>query len=179
MKTSLLIKPSVTCLEPRAAGEDPWHFVNHSVRVGIILNSIGRVAKNTLFPVASAEAGIAFEPRTLLSLLTYCYSMGVLSSRDIESCIGNSAFFRLVCQDEFPDWHTIRRFRRHNREVLRQCLQKTCLELEELRRPARASAGNPPVDGAEEKSFVPEGIMSSADDRIEEAVWLDSVALDH
>lgn len=61
-------------------------------------------------------------PETLITLLTYCYSVGIYDSRDIEWSIRADATVRYICAGVRPDWHTLRRFRRANRDSLRDSL---------------------------------------------------------
>jgi transposase len=63
-----------------------------------------------------------FSPQMMLTLLTYCYSASFYGSRDIEWAIERDATVRYICARVFPDWQSLRRFRRQHRELLRQCL---------------------------------------------------------
>jgi len=80
------------------------------------------IPRNVLHPVCSAAAGVAFHPRALLALLTYCYFSEIYSSTDIEDLMLRDANFRNVCANQIPDAPTLRRFRRHNRDVIETCL---------------------------------------------------------
>jgi transposase len=75
--------------------------------------------------VAPADAGIAFEPKTLLALLTYCYARRIYSSEDVEAVLRKDCGFRELCRNEFPGADLLRRFRRQNHESLQHCLQET------------------------------------------------------
>ena len=72
--------------------------------------------------VARADAGVAYQPRTLLALLTYCYAREIYGSEAVEDVMCRDVTFRQLCRDEFPDARLIRRFRRENQEALRGCL---------------------------------------------------------
>jgi hypothetical protein len=72
--------------------------------------------------VARRDAGVAFEPRTLLALLSYCYVREIYGSAEIEDVLRRDANFRQICHNEFPGARVIRRFRRDNREALHRCL---------------------------------------------------------
>jgi len=63
-----------------------------------------------------------FSPQMLLTLLTYCYSASIYGSRDVEWAIHNNRTVRYICARSYPDWQTLRRFRRHRRALLRECL---------------------------------------------------------
>lgn len=58
----------------------------------------------------------------LLTLLTYCYAARIYGSRDIEWAAVSDQTVRYICARTFPDWNTLRRFRRRNRAVLEQTL---------------------------------------------------------
>jgi hypothetical protein len=63
-----------------------------------------------------------FSPQMLLTLLTYCYSASIYGSRDIEWAIQNNRTVRYICARNYPDWQGLRRFRRHHRALLHECL---------------------------------------------------------
>ena len=83
------------------------------------------ISRSALHPVSSPAAGVAFHPRALLAVLTYCYASEIYCSTDIEDLMMRDATFRSLCGDEVPDAATLRRFRRHNREVIETCLGET------------------------------------------------------
>ena len=72
--------------------------------------------------VAPKDAGPAFDPRTLLGIMTYSYAREIYSSADIEDMLRRDQPFRQLCQNEFPGARIFRQFRRENREVLQGCL---------------------------------------------------------
>lgn len=80
------------------------------------------ISRNALHPVCAPAAGVAFHPRALLAVMTYCYASEIYSSTDIEDLMLRDKNFRAVCGNQVPDAHTLRRFRRHNREALETCL---------------------------------------------------------
>jgi transposase len=80
------------------------------------------IEEAALQPVARRDAGLAFEPRTLLALLSYCYARDIYGSAEIEDVLRRDANFRRICLNEFPGARVIRRFRRDNREALHRCL---------------------------------------------------------
>jgi transposase len=80
------------------------------------------IARSTLQPVCSPVAGVAFHPRSLLAVLSYCYLSEIYSSADIEDLMRRDGNFRRVCGNQIPDAQTLRRFRRHNREAIETCL---------------------------------------------------------
>jgi len=80
------------------------------------------ISRNALHAVCSPSAGVAFHPRALLAVLTYCYASEIYPSTEIEDLMWRDAGFRTACGGEIPDAATLRRFRRHNREVIETCL---------------------------------------------------------
>ena len=63
-----------------------------------------------------------FRPQMMLTLLTYCYASSIYGSKDIEWAVENDRTARYICARTRPDWQSLRRFRRQNRELLFQCL---------------------------------------------------------
>ena len=73
--------------------------------------------------LAQARRGMpGSRPEMLITLLTYCYSVGVYDSRDIEWSSRTDRTIRYICAGSRPQWQTLRRFRRNNREIIRDSL---------------------------------------------------------
>jgi len=75
------------------------------------------------FRVASdtADGGRpAYDPRVIVALLIYAYSVGVRSSRQIERLCWRDVGFRVVAGNLQPDHATIARFRSRNEKALSQ-----------------------------------------------------------
>ena len=86
------------------------------------------------FVINSYKAGAhEYHPGTLLKLIVYGYSYGERSSRRLErACYHNLSFMWLVSGIK-PDYRTISRFRRENKEAIKQVLKqnvKFCIELD-------------------------------------------------
>jgi transposase len=169
--------------EPAELEETALPPANKSVG-NLILNAVRSIDPNQLQPVAAANAGVAFQPRALLALLAYCYAVGILSSQDIEQAMEEDQLFRLLCSDEFPNWHVIRRFRRLNRETLRQCLEQIAAaalsaSMDSGRRilPVKmlSQLQTSHADGA---GLTAATLSERVEHLIEQAVWLDSMDLD-
>jgi transposase len=88
--------------------------------VKLVLDAVQTVDSARLKEEASKTPG--FRPQMLLTLLTYCYASKIYGSRDIEWAMVHDRTVRYLCARVFPDWQVLRRFRRHNRELLAQCL---------------------------------------------------------
>jgi transposase len=124
-----------------------------------VLASVRQILPEALQPVAPRTAGIGLQPQTLLAVLTYCYARKIYGSQDIELCMCEDAQFRRLCQNEFPRWPALRRFRRYNREALQRCLEQTL-----------STSAMPAADSAQ--------IAEEAAARIQIASWIDSEAAD-
>lgn len=121
-----------------------------------------------LQPVARPDAGIAFEPRAILAILSYCYARKIYGSAAIEDALRRDQGFVRFCANEFPSPCILRRFRRHNRDALQTCLTavlKTCAAAPVLS--PHENAMSPEMDWAEEAS-----------QRITAAIFIDSIEMD-
>jgi transposase len=87
--------------------------------------AVRAIDESTLRPVSRRDAGLAFQPKALLALLTYCYALEIYGSGQVENLLSRDLNYRQLCQDQFPDARVIRRFRRENREAIRLCLTDT------------------------------------------------------
>ena len=63
-----------------------------------------------------------FRPQMMLTLLTYCYTTSLYGSYDIEWAISQDKTIRYICARTYPDWQTIKRFRRQHREMLQETI---------------------------------------------------------
>ena len=72
---------------------------------------------------AQSELAMACQPRMLLTLLAYCYSVEIYGSAEIEALLQRDTNLRPLCREQFLDAPMIRRFRRENRESLQACLE--------------------------------------------------------
>lgn len=85
-------------------------------------------------PIHACKAGAhEYYPKTMLKLIVYGYSYGMRSSRKLErACYHNVSFMWLVSGVQ-PDYRTIARFRRENKEAIKEVLKqnvKLCIELD-------------------------------------------------
>jgi len=117
--------------------------------------------------VARRDAGLAFEPRTLLALLSYCYARDIFGSADVEDVLRRDAHFRHLCNNEFPDARLLRRFRRDNREALHRCLTSA------LRALAAPPTESGHADEANDLEFAEEATR-----RIMKSTFIDSMTVD-
>lgn len=61
-------------------------------------------------------------PRTLLTVLTYCYATGVYNPGDIEDSIQEDQSVSYLAARTFPEAAVLRRFRREHRTLIREVL---------------------------------------------------------
>ncbi len=61
-------------------------------------------------------------PLTILSLLTYCYSVGMYNPADIEDAIDEDPAISYLAARKFPTATVLRRFRREHRNLVRDSL---------------------------------------------------------
>ena len=131
-----------------------------------VRSAVSEIEEGALQRVARPDAGLAFEPRTLLALLSYCYARDIFGSTDIEDVLRRDVNFRQICNNEFPEARVIRRFRRDNREALHRCLT-TALRLLAESQPQPASGES-----------LPAAIAEDATRRIMKAMFVDSMETD-
>ena len=62
-----------------------------------VQEAVRSVDESTLHPVARLDAGLAFQPKTLLGLLTYCYARQIYGSAEIEEVLRRDVHFRQLC----------------------------------------------------------------------------------
>jgi transposase len=90
--------------------------------VQAVQKAVRETDEGSLRRVARPDAGLAFQPRTLLAMITFCYAKEIYGSEEIEDVMRRDLNFRQLCQNEFPDAHLIRRFRRANCQVIHLCV---------------------------------------------------------
>lgn len=114
-------------------------------------------------------------PRMLLTLMTYCYTIGMYDSENIEWAGENDATVRYICARTRPEWQTLRRFRKANRQWIEQCLAYLL-----NRSTARRFAGK----GNDSKGHIPIlsrsylAALGCARRRVELAIMMDTAASD-
>jgi hypothetical protein len=123
-------------------------------------------------------------PQMMLSLLTYCYAIGVHASQEIESGIGHDQTMRHLSAGACLTWHDLRGFRRRNRARLQQALTKLFriawrlhLMAGGAQSPESGMAG-PAASCRWGQPRLEGQLLEAAEERIARAVLLDSAALD-
>jgi transposase len=64
------------------------------------------------------KGGALYDPRMMLTLMIYAYSMGTRSSRRIEQLCERDIAFRLICANLKPDHTSIARFRQRHEQAI-------------------------------------------------------------
>ena len=117
---------------------------------------------------ATREAGEG-RPKTLATLLTYCYATNCYESRAIAEMVYTDATVRYLTANAFPEPRLLRRFRRQHRDILRQCLiqvfQKACRN--------KWGSTYRPLPPA-----LVRNLYFTAEERINRAVFFDGMTLD-
>lgn len=106
----------------RSLSADLSQSVGEKALVKLVLDAVQTVDSARLKEEAGKLPG--FRPQMLLTLLTYCYAARIYGSRDIEWAMVHDRTVRYICARTFPNWQTLRRFRRGNRDVIAECLTR-------------------------------------------------------
>jgi len=106
---------------------------NETVR-GFVLDAVSETCQEGANPIVTVTGCPTFEAKSMVGLLTYCYTKGVLSAAEIEENLWNDDALRGKCIQQLPTAKTISRFRRLNRGLILTCLENA------LRRIRRALA---------------------------------------
>ena len=62
------------CMARYLIASDPITATGPHSLAQVVQASVRAVDERTLYPVARSDAGLAFQPKTLLALLSYCYA---------------------------------------------------------------------------------------------------------
>ena len=95
--------------------------------VVLVLEVIQKVDDSRLCSNSSTTGGRLSQSRALLTLLTYCYAAGIYGSQKIVRQFEIDETLRYLCANHRPDAASLALFRRQNRGVIEQCLEKVCL----------------------------------------------------
>lgn len=147
-----------------------------------VLHAVETIPQGCLQPVANAS-GVAYRPKTLLALLTYAYSLGIYASADVEGMMRADSNFRRLCAGEFPHWKVLRRFRKANTDAIRACLQATFKIISKSDRNQFVYSGVVRSEWMQSGNRQGERwddvqIAAEANDRLERAIWMDSMAME-
>ena len=101
---TFLLPPSLDDWLPE---DHPARFVSEAVEEMLDLSVI-------YASYAEASGAPPYDPRMMLKLLLYAYSIGVTSSREIERRCGTDVAFRWLTANAAPDYRSVARFRRRH-----------------------------------------------------------------
>jgi hypothetical protein len=120
MNEAVLTSMIVTTVDPEAQTHDLRNLFSDWRVVQLVL-----IAVQALTDEASgAEVDLTPRARVLLTLLTYCYAVGIYSSEDIEWACQNEPGASYICSNKPVDLETIRQFRRAHRLGIECCLNR-------------------------------------------------------
>jgi hypothetical protein len=175
--------------EREAAREWTWParlgaWLGQRTLADLVLEAVRKVGGEELNPPVTDPVSTAFHPKAMLAMLTYCHADGVYGSQDAEMMMHDDAAFRALCGLEFPDWRQLRRFRRHNHELVHRTLTETfrcAWSLKSVGRTAtdRAKENQGYVDSA--RPMTPQQLAfveQETEERIERAMFIDRMADD-
>jgi len=91
----------------------------------------------------------AFNPKTLISILIYAYSQGVLSSREIAEKLKYDLGFMYIGQMQKPNFRVISDFRKENIEYFKDCFNQS---VKLAMRAGLVSLGHISLDGSKFKA---------------------------
>src|SRR3989442_752559 len=80
-----------------------------------VQGAVRAVDERTLRPVAHRDAGMAFQSKTLLALLTYCYAREIYCSVEVADVLRRDVTLRPLCNNDSVGALLISRFRHENR----------------------------------------------------------------
>src|SRR5689334_11783674 len=99
---------------------------------GLVLGAVNDTCEQTGVPIVDAMNGPALDAKSMMGVITYSYTKGVLSAAEIEEGLWKDSRVRGACASKIPAARTISRFRRLNRALIQMCLENA------LRRVRRA-----------------------------------------
>lgn len=118
-------------------------------------------------------------PERMVGVLAYAYAKGVYRSEDIERKMRQDPQLQAALGSEVPTAHTIRRFRRLNRQAILTALGKF------FRWRRRRSPSQSPTSGPEPAEPSPQAepntqyyVKGEAQDVLDRAAWVDNMSKD-
>lgn len=93
--------------------------------VNVTLDAVQAVGEIETKPLTVSKDPSQTNPKTLLSVLSHCYSVGLYNPIDIETAIDEDPAVGYLAARRYPSAAILRRFRREHRSVLRTALVET------------------------------------------------------
>src|SRR5258708_1560877 len=84
--------------------------------------AVQRIDERILQPITTQPAGLAFQPRVMLAVLTYHYARQIYGSSEVLARLARDEAFCQACRGELPDPRQVESFRRQNSAALESCL---------------------------------------------------------
>ncbi len=174
-------KPTVPAVTPAAFPVDLAIWMERSELFRTVQSAAARACGNSWLNLVE-EGDASQQGDDLLVLVAYCYVQGVYHSIDVVRRLDSDENLeglrsRLVLRPE-----QVRRFRRERRRALTDCLTHSFVSLWRQRHPGIENEGQPLpgqlLHNRVNFSFL-EPFYLQAQDRVDRAVVLDSMALDH
>ena len=95
----------------------------------VIPQIINQLDLHSLYVGYSRYGQAAYDPKMLLSLLLYCYSIGIYSCRRIAEVASCDLHGIYICHGQAPDYSTISRFRQRLKDVIMDIFEQLVLGL--------------------------------------------------
>lgn len=120
----------VMCEDNWNSTEDPAFppdlraWMDESTLICIVLNGVQSACELGDTSRTLTTHFSAGQPRVLLTILTYCYAVGIYASEEIEARIPTDPSLRYLSVGARPTWHDLRRFRRQERKALHKALNR-------------------------------------------------------
>lgn len=107
---------------PEALPADMRQWFDSQALVGLVLQAQAALDSGMLRTNLTGLAFASGQANAMLAVLTYCYACNMTSSLDLEQNAQADPMIRYLCANRLPSAGTIKRFRRHNRKQIQECL---------------------------------------------------------
>jgi len=155
--------------------------LDRKVLADLVLEAVRRIGAEELNPPVTAESSLAFQPRAMLAMLTYCYANGVYGSEDVEQMMYEDTAFRALCGRDYPNHRQFRRFRRHNHTVLKRTLEETLRGAWSLNHSFGHNGNGPAKESSNglPDPAIQDWIAGEVENRIEKAMFIDQMSMEN
>jgi hypothetical protein len=143
-------------------------------------NGAVRARGDSWLNLVQEHAAPAGQPNDLLVLVAYCYLQGIYHSMDVLRRLDSDEELEFMRNRVVVSPEQIRRFRREHRRALTDCLTHALVRVWRERNPAAPQeASTPGGDDCRMTFSFLEPFYLQAQDRIDRAVIMDSMAADY
>jgi hypothetical protein len=101
-------------------------WVGQDMLIRLTLNAVDMVEDPQIHRASLVCEIPSLPPRVALTLLVYCYAVGIHGSHEIENRLQHDATLRYLSIGRSPTADGLRRFRNKNRELIAGCLGRVC-----------------------------------------------------